>query len=364
MKKKNFKSLIALGFASTLVLAACGGATDDAETDTSAGVDTTEETGGAAEDFSIVMVTDFGGVDDKSFNQSAWEGMEEWGTEHGKSEGTDGYSHIVSQDESQFVTNLNTALQNDFDLIYGIGFALQPAMSDVASQNPDQNFVIIDEQIDAENVASVLFKDQEAAFLAGVSAAHTTETGRVGFIGGMESDVISRFEAGFRAGVAAVDPEIIVDVTYVGSFDNEGLGRSTAATMYSNGADIIYHAAGAVGNGVFGEAIDRMNAGSDQDLWVIGVDRDQEEEGVYNDGNLTLTSTVKGVGAAVVDVTNQSMEGNFPGGQVTNYGLAEDAVGVTRGSLSDEAWAAVEDFKQQIIDGDLVVPEDPSELEE
>ncbi|AEB29369.1 putative lipoprotein [Carnobacterium sp. 17-4] len=323
------------------------------------GSESASSTSGSGEDFSIVMVTDVGGVDDKSFNQSAWEGMEAWGEEHGLEKGPDGYNYIQSDEDSQFVTNLNTALNSNFDLIYGIGFKLQPAMADVAAQNPDQNFVIIDEQIEADNVASVLFKDHEAAFLAGVAAAETTETDHVGFIGGQESAVIDRFEAGFVAGVEAVNPDITIDVEYAGSFGDAALGKQLAAAMYSSGADVIYHASGDTGNGVFSEAIDRMNSNPDQQLWVIGVDRDQTAEGAYDGGNLTLTSTLKGVGQAVQDIANESMEGNFPGGEISNFGLAEDSVGITDGALSEETIEVVEGYKQQIIDGDITVPEAP-----
>ena len=350
MKSRNFKSLLTLGLLSSLTLAACGA--DE-------GSESTASSSGSGEDFSIVMVTDVGGVDDKSFNQSAWEGMQAWGEEQGLEEGPDGYNYIQSDEDSQFVTNLNTAVNNDFDLIFGIGFKLQPAMTDVAEQNPDQNFVIIDEQIEADNVASVLFKDHEAAFLAGVAAAETTETDHVGFIGGQESAVIDRFEAGFVAGVEAVNPDITVDVEYAGSFGDAALGKQLAAAMYSSGADIIYHASGDTGNGVFSEAIDRMNSNPDEKLWVIGVDRDQTAEGEYDGGNLTLTSTLKGVGQAVEDIANASMEGNFPGGEISNFGLAEDSVGITEGALSEDVIKTVEDYKQQIIDGTITVPEAP-----
>lgn len=349
MKSRNFKSLLTLGLLSSLTLAACGA---DEGSDTAA-------TSGSGEDYSIIMVTDVGGVDDKSFNQSAWEGMEAWGEEQGLEQGPKGYDYIQSDEDSQFVTNLNTAVNNNFDLIYGIGYKLKPAMTDVAAQNPDQNFVIIDDMIEEDNVASVLFKDHEAAFLAGVAAAETTEKDHVGFIGGQESAVIDRFEAGFVAGVEAVNPDIKVDVEYAGSFGDAALGKQLAAAMYSSGVDIIYHASGDTGNGVFSEAIDRMNANPDEKLWVIGVDRDQTAEGEYDGGNLTLTSTLKGVGQAVQDIANASMEGNFPGGEVSNFGLAEDSVGITDGALSEEVITTVQDYKQQIVDGDITVPEAP-----
>lgn len=350
MKKRNYMSLLALGLISGATLAACG--SDDSATPS----DTASDSG---DDFSVVMVTDVGGVDDKSFNQSAWEGMQEWGEDNGKKEGADGYTYIQSNEDSDFVTNLNSAVNANFDLIYGVGFKLQEAMTDVAGQNEDQQFVIIDSVIDAPNVESVLFKDQEAAFLAGVAAAESTETGKIGFIGGQESEVISRFEAGFVAGIKEVDPTIEVNVEYVGSFGDAARGKQLAAAMYSSGIDIIYQAAGDSGNGVFSEAKDRMNADPSKKLWVIGVDRDQEEEGKYDSGNLTLTSTLKGVGAAVKDIANDTMAGNFTGGETVNFGLAEGGVDLTDGSLTDEVKKSIEDYKEKIINGDIEVPETP-----
>lgn len=354
MGNHNLKKLLGLGFASGLVLAACGngGGTEEAGSEEST----------SADDFSIVMVTDIGGVDDGSFNQSSWEGMQAWGEEHGKEE-NQGYAYIQSNEDSEFVPNLNQALNANFDLIFGIGYKLKPAMEEVAVANPDQNFVIIDDVIEQDNVASVLFKDHEAAFLAGVAAASTTETGHVGFVGGQQSAVIDRFEAGFMQGVYAVDPSITIDVEYAESFGDAAKGKQLAAAMYSNGADIIFHASGDTGNGVFTEARDRMNANPDEQLWVIGVDRDQTAEGEYDGGNLTLTSTLKGVGEAVQDISNAAMEGTFAGGEVSNFGLAEEGVNITQGNLTDEVWATVEDYKQQIIDGEITVAETPDEVE-
>ena len=356
MGNRNIKRLLGLGLTTGLVLAACGNGGDSEDTGS-----TTEEAS-TAEDFSIIMVTDIGGVDDGSFNQSAWEGRQAWGEENGKEEGTEGFAYIQSNEDSEFVPNLNQAISGNFDLIYGIGYKLKPAMEEVAAANGEQHFVIIDDVIEADNVASVLFKDHEAAFLAGIAAATTTETDHVGFVGGQKSAVIDRFEAGFLAGVYEVNPDIKVDIQYAESFGDAAKGKQLAAAMYSNGADIIYHASGDTGNGVFTEAKDRMNANPDQKLWVIGVDRDQTDEGNYDGGNLTLTSTLKGVGQVVQDMSNAAMDDSFAGGEVSNFGLAEDGVDLTQGNLTDEAWAAVEDYRQQIIDGTIEVPETPADV--
>jgi basic membrane protein A len=359
----KLRSLLAIG-SSAFLLAACQGqdvsdpVVEDPALEEDTGTDVDEDAGEDTEavDFSIAMITDEGGVDDRSFNQSAWEGMQAWGEEHGLSEG-DGYAYFQSNDSSDFVPNLNQALAADFDIIYGIGYQLLNSINDVADQNPEQHFGIVDDISDRDNVVSLTFRDHEAAFLAGVAAAETTETGRVGFIGGIAGPVIDRFETGFTAGVAHVDESIEVDVQYAESFTDAGIGQQIAAGMYAAGADVVYHAAGAVGNGVFTEARNRMESDADAQLWVIGVDRDQEEEGEYDGGNLTLTSTIKAVGSSISQSANLTMDEGFPGGENIAYGLEEAGVDLVEGNMSAEAWSSVQDARQGIVDGDIEVPE-------
>lgn len=314
------------------------------------------------DDFTAVMITDLGGVDDKSFNQSAWEGLVAWGEEHGKEKGVDGYEYIQSDSDSDFVTNLNTAVQANFDLIFGIGFKLEDAMSQMAQQYPDRHFGIVDAVVDLPNVASLNFKDHEASFLAGVAAGLTTETNHVGFIGGVEGIVIDRFEAGFVAGVKEVNPDAQITIEYANSFGDASKGKQIAAAMYSNNADIIFHAAGDTGNGVFSEAKDLVTNDPSLNIWVIGVDRDQEEEGIVSvDGeerHLTLTSTLKQVGTAVKSFIEQTQAEGFKAGNQV-FGLADGGVGLSEGNLSDEVKAELEAYRQKIIDGDIEVPETP-----
>lgn len=337
--------LLALGLGVSLTLAACGG---NGNKDSGKG-DKAVHT--------AAMVTDVGGVDDKSFNQSAWEGLQEWGNKNDLKKGKDGYNYFQSNSDSDFVTNLNSAVKANYNTVFGIGYKIAPALKDVAKQNPKTNFAIIDSVVEGDNVVSIVFKDNEAAFLAGVAAAKTTESKKLGFIGGQESDVISRFEAGFIEGVKAVDPSIEVKSEYAGSFGDPAKGKQLAAAMYNSGIDIIYQAAGDTGNGVFSEAKDVMKADSSKKVWVIGVDRDQDAEGKYDGGNLTLTSTLKGVAATVIDISDRAKDNKFPGGETLTYGLKEDGVGLTDGNLSKEALTAVADYKAQIIDGKVTVSE-------
>src|SRR5690625_1107122 len=350
----NWKKLAMFG-TSALLLAACGNGGTDEGTDNG----TAPEDGGEEEQFTVAMVTDTGGVDDRSFNQSAWEGMQEWAEENGF--GDDAIVYYQSEAENDYVPNLNTATTDGHDIIYGIGFLLEDPISTIAEQNPDRMYGIVDSVVDMENVVSLNFNDHENSFLAGMAAELTTETGKVGFIGGIEGPIIDRFQTGFTEGVAYVSEstgeDIEVDIQYANSFSDTAAGQQIAAAMYSNGADVIFHAAGAVGNGVFQEARNRMEDGSDTQLWVIGVDRDQEAEGEYDGGNVTLASTIKQVGNAVRNLTNQTMNEGFPGNETLYYGFAEEGIDFTRGQIADEDWALIEEARQQIIDGELEVRE-------
>ncbi|EOH91363.1 BMP family lipoprotein [Enterococcus pallens] len=365
MKKAKLFGLGAVALASVLLLGACGGG-GGGTTDSSGGG---SASGGDA-DHSVAIVTDIGGVDDRSFNQSAWEGLQAWGKEHKIERGTGGYDYIQSDNASQYTTNIDSAVSNGFHTIFGVGYLLADPISAAADTNPDTNFVIIDSVIeDKKNVVSATFKDNEAAYLAGVAAAHTTKTDKVGFIGGEEGVVIDRFEAGFVKGVEdtakEMGKEIPVDVQYAASFGDPAKGKALAANMFDNDIDVIYHASGGTGNGVFSEAKARNEkVAADDKVWVIGVDSDQQNEGKYtdkdgNESNFCLTSTLKGVGAAVQDISTRALNDEFPGGEHLVFGLKDGGVSLTDGFLSDEAKTAVNEAKDKVSNGDVKVPEKP-----
>ena len=217
------------------------------------------------------LVTDGGSIDDKSFNQSAWEGLEAWGKENKLEKGVNGYNYAQSNSDADFTPNINKLIKAKYNTIFGIGYKLAPAIKKTAKQNPKTNFVIIDDVVSGKNVASVTFKSEQSSFLAGVAAAETTKTNKVGFLGGVKSDVITTFEKGFIQGVHAVNPKITVDVKYAGSFTKADLGQSMATAMYNNGEDVIFHAAGGTGAGAFTAAknlaknIKRINEGHADD---------------------------------------------------------------------------------------------------
>ena len=360
MKNKKWYLLLLL-IAVALILGACGGS--------GGGGDDTEGTNeGAEEDnFSVAMVTDVGGVDDKSFNQSAWEGIQAFGKDYNLEQGDNGYDYLQSQSDADYIPNLNQMVRRDFDLIFGIGYLFIEAINEVAQQNPDVYFGIVDAEVDQPNVVSIMFKEQEASFLAGVAAALTTKTGKVGFVGGIELDVIKRFESGFRAGVAAVDPNIEVIVNYVGAFDDVAGGQQAASAIYNQGADVIFHASGDTGNGVFAEAKELVQQNPDNRVWVIGVDRDQYDQGeVEGLGiNVTLTSVLKHVGNAVYEVSERAMNGDFPGGETLWFGLADEGVGLatTGDHIPQEHWDVINEWKEKIVNGEITAPSTDEELD-
>ncbi|GGK00406.1 putative lipoprotein YufN [Lentibacillus kapialis] len=368
MNNRKLILFLALMLSMGMLLAACGGGNDSKEE--SSGSDNGSNNGGSessegSSDFSAGMVTDVGGVDDKSFNQSAWEGLQAWGEEHGMEQGQ-GFDYAQSNSDSDYAPNLNRMVREDYNIVFGIGYKLADAIKDVAGQYPDTKFAIVDSVVEGDNIASITFADHEGSFLAGVAAANKTNTDKVGFIGGTDSDLINKFESGFVAGVKTVNPDIEVEVQYAGAFDAPDEGKLIASNMYKNDIDVIYHSSGATGNGVFAQAKDIKNNDPERKIWVIGVDRDQHKEGQIGDQNVTLTSMVKRVGNSVQQVSNMAMEGEFPGGEVLEFGVEDEGVGLADTNEEDytkEIAEAVDKWKQKIIDGEVDVPQTHDELD-
>ncbi|MEQ6375387.1 BMP family protein [Bacillaceae bacterium S4-13-56] len=369
MNLRRFLVVFALLLTMGLVLGACGTSDEENNGAANEGNNTTDNTGNenegtneggdTATDFTVGMVTDVGGVDDKSFNQSAWEGLQEFGAEHGLEQGPNGFDYVQSGGDEDYAPNLNQLARQDFDLIYGIGYLLTAAVDEIALQFPDTNFAIVDSVVEQPNTTSILFKEHQGSFLVGVAAAMKTESNKVGFVGGVEGDLIKKFESGFRAGVKSVNPDIDIQVQYAESFNDSAKGKLIAADMYNGGIDVIYHASGGTGAGVFAEAKDRKKSDPDQNIWVIGVDRDQHEEGQIDDDNVTLTSMVKRVDVAVKDIAERTLNGDFPGGEIVEYGLEGNGVSVAQTNteaMTQEIIDAVNDWQQKIIDGEVEVP--------
>lgn len=353
--KKTASFMLMLVLSISLVLSGCG-VDKKAENggNTQGGGDTKVESDGSGKDFKIGMVTDVGGVHDKSFNQSAWEALQSVTATTGAET-----KFLESKGEADMEPNLNDFVREGFDLTWGIGFLFTDAILKVATENPEAKLAVIDAVVEAPNVASVTFAEHEGSYLVGVVAGLMSETNKIGFVGGMEIPVITRFQAGFEAGVKAANPDATVKVIYTGTFDKPDQGKSAAATLYNDGYDIVFHAAGGTGNGVFNEAIERKKNG--ENVWVIGVDKDQSLE--FGD-DVTLTSMMKGVEAAVNKISKDLIAGNWAGGTTQELGLKDDAVGLPETSsknVPEDILKQVEEYKAKIVSGEIVVPTEPAE---
>lgn len=293
---------------------------------------------------SIGMVTDVGGINDGSFNESAYKGLL-------KAKETLGIDvvYVESRQESDYASNIETLIDQDVDLILGVGYAMTEQFEEAAKQYPDRKFALIDgEFVEVpENVLNIKFKEQEAGYLAGVLAAKTSNTDVIGFIGGMKAPVVDRYKYGFIAGVKDTKPNATVLEQYANSFTDTSKGRAIADHMILKDADIIFHAAGPVGNGMF-EALKEKN------LLGIGVDTDQNSIAPQT----VLTSAVKNLDIATYELSECLLTGNFKGGEAKLNDLTNAGVGIVDPITvaTDEAIVAVKKAKEKIITGDIIVP--------
>ncbi|MBU7568034.1 BMP family ABC transporter substrate-binding protein [Weissella hellenica] len=320
-------------------------------------------------DFSVAMVTDVGGVDDRSFNQSAWKGVTDWGKSHDLTKGKDGYNYFASKTNADFAPNFQQGVSANYNLLIGVGYATNDALVDSASKNKKTNYVLIDDvaKKPLKNVASMMFKQHEASYLAGVAAATKAQElgdNKVGFIGGMSSATIKAFQAGYTAGVKSVDPNMKVDVQYIESFTDTAKSKTIADAMYTSGSHIIFQAAGPAGNSVFTAAKDidtKLPANDKNKAWVIGVDMDQKNQGAYkakngDASNLTMASAVKKIPSSIVKIANQAMKGDFPGGKTVTFGLKNNGVGLTTANLNDKEKQAVQKAEDAVKSDEVKVP--------
>lgn len=321
----------------------------------------------------VGVVTDTGGIDDASFNQSTYEGAQRFADENNL--GTVPY--LQSETDSDYVPNLSSMADKGIDLIVAPGYLFSGAIAEVATSYPDQHFLIIDACPDGDgdwacddldNVVTAVFAAEQGSFLVGYVAGNAAvEAGaeKVGFLGGMEGELIGSFEAGYAAGVkyaadeAGKDIEVLVE--YADSFSDAAIGQTLSAKMYDDGAYVIYQAAGGAGNGAINEAKQRRTNG--EDVWVIGVDKDQFEAGKYDgDNSAILISMVKKVDVAAYTVAEQEANGEFPGGDTLVFDLSNGGVGVpeTNPNVADEVVTKLDELTEMILSGDIVVPAVPS----
>lgn len=305
----------------------------------------------------VGLVFDIGGRGDNSFNDAADRGLERAKKELGIQTEV-----LEPGDGADRESGLRQLASKKMDLVFGVGFLFTEDITAIANDFPDVKFACVDYTITPEtklppNLVALKFKEEEGSFLVGALAAKVSKTGTVGFVGGMEIPLIKKFEAGYIAGVKHVNPEAQVLVKYAGltgdAFKNPGKGKELGLVLYSQGADIIYHASGSTGQGVF-------EAAKEQKKLAIGVDSDQW----HLAPGVVLTSMVKRVEVAVFDTIKAVKDGKFEGGTVKTFDLASGGVDWVydernKGMIPDDARSAVEELRGKIVRGEIEVPDKP-----
>lgn len=267
----------------------------------------------------ITLVLDRGGVNDQSFNQSAWEGAQS-----AKEKYDVEVAYLESNQESEYKTNIEEAVDKGSDLIIGVGFNLTDAIGEAARNYPDKNFAIIDGNYDEipSNVRPILFNEEEAGYVVGLIAAKVNEGNKFGFIGGMDIPSVSNFAVGFEKGLKEVNSSSELLVQYANSFTDASKGKAISNQMISGGTDIIFTAGGGVNSGTY-------EACKENGKYAIAVDMPQN----YISPDTILTSALKNVNKGVELTIGDLVEGKFNGGKVAMFDLSNGGVGYEKTKL-------------------------------
>ncbi len=299
----------------------------------------------AAAKTKIGMVTDVGGVNDKSFNQTSWEGLQALAAEDSSFE----VKYLESKTDADYQTNINTFIDEGYDLVICVGYMLADATRQAAEANPDQKFAIIDDSscADLPNVACLMFAQEQASYLVGLVAGAVTQSKTVGYVQGMVSDSMNLFGIGFITGVLEQCPGATVLQYNANNFGDIAGGNTAAKDMITKGADVIYQAAGGTGIGV-------MNACDEEGIWGIGVDTDQA---VVLGNDHIITSAMKRVDIASQDISKAVKAGSYTAG-VHMYDLSNGGVDLapTKTHIPEDVLKLVEAAKADIIAGKKTVP--------
>lgn len=290
----------------------------------------------------IVMVTPLASKGNETFNHSAYDGI---------IKASDDYKIDIlvleSETEDDYVKTVSTVASEGANLVIAVGHIDSSKLEEIATESPDTMFAVVDSDCEGpENVMNLSFKNEEGAFLIGVIAAMTTETGKLGFIGGVRNETVEAFEYGYLAGISAVNPEAEVETQYIDCFDDTEAGKQAALMLIDDGVDIIFHAAGESGVGV-------IEAAAERDVWAVSVDKDSQ----LIDNNTVLCSLFKRVDNGVYLSVQNYMEGKFSGG-VYEFGLDFEAVGYEDGgkNVKKEVRAQADRFAKAILSGEIQVP--------
>ena len=309
------------------------------------------------------LLTDATGIDDKSFNAAAWRGILEYYGDTWAKQSKRGiaYDVVTAQTQDMYIPNLRQATDEGYDLIVATGFTWADSLAEVAKDNPKQKYLIVDvDWLSNQNVLQAAYAEHEGSFLVGAATALKAKADgiqnpRFGFIGGVPGAVITKFEVGFVQGILYVTPNAQIVDYYVNSWGEPALAKTQAKNWYDSGVYAIYSAAGGSGNGTIAQAKEYRAAG--KNVWAIGVDSDQHEEGLYNDrDSAVLTSMLKRVETSLKYGLNAVQNNTFKG-EIIVFDLKADGVGysTTNPALGADIGKELSNIKQQIIDGKIKV---------
>jgi basic membrane protein A len=317
----------------------------------------------------VGVAYDVGGRGDQSFNDSAYRGLTNAVKDLNAS--CIEAKATTSDNDTTRAERLRTLAEGGYNPVIAIGYLYSPAAAKVAAEMPDTDFAVVDgysstlSKTPLKNLSDLVFAANEGSYLVGVAAALKTKVKHVGFVGGVPGAVIGPFEAGFEAGVKSVDPSIKIDVTYLtqdqtdaqAAYENPSGGKDAASAMYEKGADVVFHAAGKSGLGVFQAA-----AAAGDGKWAIGVDSDQYLTAPKDQQSHILTSALKRIDTAVYDEIKSFQEKSLKPGFV-NYNLKNDGVGIaTSGGFVDDIKDQITAASDKIKSGEIVVPSDPKKV--
>ena len=282
------------------------------------------------ENYEITLILDAGGVNDQSFNQSAWEGALRLKENHGVE-----ISYMEAKQESDYATNIENAIDNNSDLVIGVGFKLTESILEASKNYPSQKFAIVDGDLGEEipqNVTNIVFNEEEAGYCVGLVASQMTNTNKLGFIGGFDIASVTKFKIGFERAIKEENSDIKLVSQYANSFTDSAKGKAIAQQMISQGADILFTAGGGVNAGVF-------EACKESGIKAIGVDMPSN----YIEPTTIITSALKNVGVGIELVGLDLINNELKGGEAKVFDLSNGGVGFEKTDLlSDEVIKYVE----------------------
>jgi basic membrane protein A len=329
----------------------------------------------APSSFKVGMVTDSGTIDDKSFNQGTWEGIQK---ATGELKIENKYLKPTGTTEADYMKEIGNLYDAGYKFVVTPGFKFETAIFKSQDKYKDAKFVLIDgaphagdnKAVVKPNTVSIFFAEQESGYLAGIATALQIKEGEAGFIGGMEIPPVQKYNWGFQQGVQYANEKLgtkislkAENVIYQGSFDNVAAGGQLAAQMFDRGVKVIFCAAGGVGVGAINEAKTRATAG--KAVWIVGVDVDQYADGIYQgQKSVILTSAMKKIDHAAYDMIKAEKDGKFPGGQTITFDSKNNGVGIPdkNPNLTDDTGKKVNEISDKIKSGEIKVAAEQGKL--